>query len=1665
MKKKRTYIAFAILACLLIIANTDRLKQWIAYYKAPSYIGYPSLMPEIDRTISIRFDPSYHYNGKRPQALAKELARKWQDNGINLVFYRAYDPQYGAFYKTEYPLNQMGEFGKYDLLKYVIKECHKRDIEVFAWFHVLNNAGAWNAHPDWRARAKDNKDYVATGLQYPLCARNPNVKQWWGGFLKDFLENYPNIDGVDFGEPIISWSRGDACHCQLCLKAHGKISDTTSLSDIRAFPLTQLLWGSISAVHRAGKRACVTTVQTAAPSGNLLTPEQFKENTGFDLLALLHADKDDRPDIICPEFLWQEWKHRYDDKPAAPERFTPDWTEKAVTQFIQWVDVPVDVLTHLEITDFPNTKLEAEDFADTIKSAIQGGASGIDVYSSSQMDDKNAWSVLADNRHLTRQKQALVLHDGDINPNDAIQTGELLHHFQAEVTLRSLSQYNKGDMVKFDNVFYVGTESGAPIPKAFLQDIMHSSASICWLGFNIEAALSIDEISNSLGLQYVDTVESKFKTVLYKDRVLKKEDPWTNIVRVFDSGKCKLLATTSNGAETVPYAVCGGRRFWYFADVPSSYAIEGGRFLVFADLLHDIMNEDHASKQLALIRIEDVHPLTDPASLRRIADFLHSRDVPFHISLVPFYVHPENNIFVPTGQNPEFISAIKYMVAKGGTVVMHGCTHQRFGETTSDYEFWDPVGNCPPEGQNEQAITEKMEEALRELWSAGIYPLMWETPHYAGPQKLYARLPEFFNISYERRQAIDEIGSDQYLPYIIPGDRYGQIIIPENLGYIPLSNPDPDVIIEPARNMKVVRDGVASFFFHPFVDIDVLKSIVKSMQQDGYTFTNCADLPLHVKTSFGLVTNQSDVYDLSTTLLSGEEYLLSFPGNVMTQSKVFADTDGAFTKTVSLSSGEIYAVNFIHPYQASMLAEDSEQKEDDPEVNALQIVSNLHGEPCSAPVPLLLTNSECAPALLNEINAFASIFKLVGVDISERAVRDFTVIPSNVNLLMVPSGAANILSASQIAMISAALKDGRINLITSGISPLGDEIGIHNTGDSTTVKEVQDIVYSDVQITWCSSVEAPICEFPGEAVFLYQDMQTDTPLVIGSPHGNGKYIYSTVPLDEDTVHGGSRFPYFLSHVFRYLEFYPLLRGAGFDIYFNPAERHEDIAIEDLIKHWRRSGVRAIYVAAWQVFPEWTYDYERLIHLAHSNAMLVYAWFELPYVNEKFWLEHPEWREINALGNEAIVDWRKPMALGDPKCMESVVTQMGAFLQQFDWDGVVINRAGWESEEGPDDPQSYTPFHPTVRERFQKESGIDPLSLFDKDSPLYWKLNPQAMAQFEQFRHTLGMEWMHRLLVLLREMEQEKKYWEVLLTHQYDRKYNGIYLQDMGALKARYGTLLQVAKLEHKDWNTIPHFCDGVQVEIAAQKEGQSFLPGAPTSYPTGIDLYRMLGESIYKYRCFSLYTESSLYEVDMQMLPFIAASSNWEQWTGKEWIVEMRHSSDAVFSNLKDHTLLVDDSVSGTFYRNRIALPVGQHKLSSLNKHKHSRGVFESSTRIIDFSGNLLDVEVQSRGIEVNYRTKRRAVLVVSEEPLAAYVDGKPVTLNKEKSMRGWVVALPEGRHKAKLITQGVFDFLLILFSVAISNLIVLISVLAITGLLAVYIITRRNKKKALKNK
>ncbi len=99
-----------------------------------------------------------------------------------------------------------------------------------------------------------------------------------------------------------------------------------------------------------------------------------------------------------------------------------------------------------------------------------------------------------------------------------------------------------------------------------------------------------------------------------------------------------------------------------------------------------------------------------------------------------------------------------------------------------------------------------------------------------------------------------DFGVGQIFPYVIKKDYYGQRVLPESLGNIeydiraidPTSNYNytwQDIVTN-AQYALTVRDGYASFFFHPFwlepelgvPGFEDFKKLVEGITQLGYTW-------------------------------------------------------------------------------------------------------------------------------------------------------------------------------------------------------------------------------------------------------------------------------------------------------------------------------------------------------------------------------------------------------------------------------------------------------------------------------------------------------------------------------------------------------------------------------------------------------------------------------------------------------------------------------------------------------------------------------------------------------------------------------------------------------------------------------------------------------------
>ena len=422
-----------------------------------------------------------------------------------------------------------------------------------------------------------------------------------------------------------------------------------------------------------------------------------------------------------------------------------------------------------------------------------------------------------------------------------------------------------------------------------------------------------------------------------------------------------------------------------------------------------------------------------------------------------------------------------------------------------------------------------------------------------------------------------------------------------------------------------------------------------------------------------------------------------------------------------------------------------------------------------------------------------------------------------------------------------------------------------------------------------------------------------------------------------------------------------------------------------------------------------------------------------------------------------------MALGDEECRRAAIGEWRNFLERFDWDGAVLDPVGWyAAPQGPESPETYTPFHPSVREAFRAEAGFDPVELFDEASGRHWKTNPDAFARFERFRESLGRTVLREVLTMIADMSKKsKKDWEVIATWDPENRHSGISAEFLTDLKREFGLLIQRADALDPPNRTDQGLFDLFKFNVTAGvTEGEPFYPGATTSYPTGAALYSLIGNLIREGRRFSLESESAFYEVDMHALTFLNAMHQRRIPTPDGLVTGGPESAELMLGRSPAEYLLLDGKMAGSFYRNRLLVPAGEHEItlpSTLNK---SLTRLKSKARLVDFSGNLLDVTVANRGIEFQYLSDKQAFAVLSEKPRKVKVDGRSVPFEAERGLPGWSVALPKGEHLVSVTTRGLGGFALASFSYLMSYTIVLISVIAIAALGAIFVAVRIVEKR-----
>lgn len=589
-------------------------------------------------------------------------------------------------------------------------------------------------------------------------------------------------------------------------------------------------------------------------------------------------------------------------------------------------------------------------------------------------------------------------------------------------------------------------------------------------------------------------------------------------------------------------------------------------------------------------------------------------------------------------------------------------------------------------------------------------------------------------------------------------------------------------------------------------------------------------------------------------------------------------------------------------------------------------------------------------------------------------------------------------------------------LVLEGASEVAAELGFRPGSLRREVGHIRDARCPELPIIWEEPLELPRFEVPAEARVFARERWEGAPVMAGYRHGAGAVLWVAAPPGN---HGFERFPYLL-HALADLGVEVPFRSRRLWAFFDASYRAR-VDLDYFGRRWRQAGIAALQVAAWHFMHSENDAYLReLIESCHRHGILVYAWLELPHVSERFWEEHPAWREKTALLQDAHLDWRKLMNLAQPQCRREAARLVRELAVKFDWDGVNLAELYFESLEGVGNPARFTPMNETVRAEFRQARGFDPLDLFDPRSPRHHARNPDGLRAYLDYRAELARRLQAEWLAELDAIRAGRPDLDLVLTHVDDCFDAGI-RDAIGADAARMLPLLDRHNFTFlvEDPATVWHLGPQRYADIARRYQSltrhterlavdinvvERYQEVYPTKKQTGTELFQLVNQAARSFPRVALYFENSILPADLPLLPAAAAVVSRAERDASALKVDSPRGVGVRWNGpARVNGRLWPAQDGATLW-----LPPGPHTIEPAAE--------APAVRLLDLNAELRSAAAQADGLEFAYRSAARALAVLDRAPGRLEVDGAEISVRAlPAGGRAHTLVLPRGQHLVRV--------------------------------------------------
>lgn len=594
------------------------------------------------------------------------------------------------------------------------------------------------------------------------------------------------------------------------------------------------------------------------------------------------------------------------------------------------------------------------------------------------------------------------------------------------------------------------------------------------------------------------------------------------------------------------------------------------------------------------------------------------------------------------------------------------------------------------------------------------------------------------------------------------------------------------------------------------------------------------------------------------------------------------------------------------------------------------------------------------------------------------------------------------------------------HLILEGESEIAAQMGFRAGAQRLRVQHIRDARLPELPVIWGEALELPVFQVPAEARVFARERWQDAPLMAGFRHGAGAVLWVAAPPGR---RGYERFPYLL-HALADLGLEAPFRSRRLWVFFDASYRARADS-DYFARRWRQAGIAALHVAAWHFVDSGKDAYlKELIESCHRHGILVYAWLELPHVSEKFWDDHPAWREKTALLQDAHLDWRKLMNLVNPDCRREAARLIRALVEKFDWDGVNLAELYFESLQGASNPARFTPMNEDVRREFRRERGFDPLELFQPDSSRRLSRNPDGLRAFLDYRAELARRLQAGWLAELDALRAAKPHLDLVLTHV-DDCFDAGMRDAIGADAARVLPLMDRHSFTFliEDPATVWHLGPQRYAEIARRYQSltrhtarlgidinvvERYQEVYPTKKQTGTELFQLVSQAARSVPRVALYFESSILPPDLPLLSAAAAVVSRAERNGTSLTVDSPHGVGVPWEG----PARVNGRPWPAHDGRTLWLPPGPQVIEPAPGG--------DGPRLLDFNGELRAASALPGGLEFAYSSTARGLAILDRRPVRVEIDAveqdNPTVLANGSS---FTLVLPRGQHLVRIETEA----------------------------------------------